>query len=144
MSAVIFGIPCRTCGKAVTPAVDDRVGGDDLRGHICETCYADEQKAYSALLDHLAQQPAEMAHCEECLKTLDVIERETGLRKLYMQVSDGVVALLCRGCSDKAAALASTATVAGRFKHLSREELYQRFIREHWQKLRRMVRGART
>ena len=137
--SVIYGVPCRVCGKAVTTAVDDVVGGDDLRGHICETCYADEQAAYAALLDHLAAQPAELAHCEECNKS---VEQAGG--KLYMHVASGVVALLCRQCSDAAAVLASTATAAGRLKYLSREEMFLQMLKEHWRKLRARAKGARV
>ena len=126
---IIFGPPCRQCGKAVGPVTDKRMGGDDLRGHLCETCYDNEQKAYGILLDHLARQPAELAHCEECLKTIEVIERETGEKKLYMHVADGVVALLCRKCSDKATALMDTKTVQGRFKHLTKEEMFWKLLK---------------
>jgi len=130
--AVIFGLPCRVCGKAVTPSVDDIVGGDDLRGHICETCYADEQKAYATLLDLLAVQPTQMARCAECLKTADQLGG-----KLYMHVAAGVAELLCRRHSDALTARMSTATAAGRFKHLSKEEMMARMVREHWRRLRK-------
>ncbi len=141
---IIFGPPCRTCGKAVTPTTDTVVGGNDLRGHQCETCYGNEQEAYGKLLDYLASRPTEMAQCGQCAKTLDWIERETGSRKLYMHVEPGNVTLLCRSCSDKVAALQGTQTVQGRYKHLSREELFDRLVKEHWRKLRRWARGKKA
>jgi len=131
---IIFGSPCRQCGKATSARVDEVVGGDDLRGHLCETCYDEEQKAYGVLLDHLAQTPAELAHCEECLKT---VEQAGG--KLYMHVAHGVVALLCRQCSDKATALMDTKTVRGRLKHLNKEEMFRRMLIEHLHKRRKGV-----
>lgn len=133
---IIFGPPCRQCGKAVSPFVK---GGDDMQGHICETCYADEQKAYGLLLGHLASQPAELAHCESCLKTLDTLERETGKRKLYMDYNDGVVALKCRKCADAATALKNSTTAQGRMKHLSREEFFLRMVKDKWRKLRKGI-----
>lgn len=139
---VLFGPPCRTCGKAVTQFVDKVVGGDDLRGHQCETCYADEQAAYGKLLDYLAQRPTEMAQCGQCHKSLDRIELETGSRKLYMHVEPGNVTLLCRKCSDAVTARMSTATVQGRYKHLSKEEMFYLMLKEHWHKLRRWAKGA--
>lgn len=141
--SVIFGQPCRTCGKAVTPSVDNIVGGDDLRGHQCETCYAEEQDAYGKLLDYLAHRPTEMAGCGQCGKSLERIEIETGSRKLYMHVEPYNVTLLCRKCSDKVTASMNTRTAQGRYKHLSKEEMFRLMLKEHWGKLKRWAKGAR-
>jgi hypothetical protein len=101
VSIVHFGKTCRICHKGIAP-VEALHCGNERRGYICLKCQSNYHRNYNILTQQLTEGACSdrPVTCAQCNRDLDQIHRVTGQRSLYAQWIDGVLALLCKFCSD--------------------------------------------
>ena len=117
---ILTGESCRLCGHTVSRFVDR---GDDLRGHLCETCHVKLLEIREQFIREINNGSEAGTSCAQCHKDFDAVQVMTGKRSMYLHVTDGVMALLCQECSgayDRKAL--NNKTLRGREKHLSKQE----------------------
>ncbi len=101
MAVVLIGVPCKICKKGIPPSAATQAG-NDRRGFICEKCKMQSYINYMNFTDELTAiyQSEKDVVCPRCNHNLDEIARLTGLRSLFAHHIDGILAMLCKTCSD--------------------------------------------
>lgn len=130
--AIHIGPQCSVCARHIPPVEAEALGGSVMSGYTCQSCIEAQSHAMDALLQSLnSDSITDHGHrCVVCRRSVNEIERLTGARKFYLHYIDGVMALLCRICSDVVTATMNSETARGRMKHISKEDFYQRSLVE--------------
>lgn len=99
--AVRVNYKCKICRKGIGPATA-RYCGNRKRGFTCIDCQIKDRYNRAQMSSQIEQNYVNDIgqSCQRCYKTLDQIEFETGSRSLWAHRIDGIMAMLCKDCSD--------------------------------------------